>query len=300
MTGPAKPSVWLVGDRGMLGRQVRDALSAAGTAFVGTDREVDITDPDAVESSFAAFGAGVVINCAAYTAVDRAEDEPEAAFRLNADGPRNLAAAARRTGARLIHVSTDYVFPGTRDAPLSEDEPTGPVGVYGRSKLAGEQAVDESGCRFDIVRTAWLYGEHGPNFVATMLRLMNEREVLKVVDDQVGSPTSATDLAAFMALLASRPDRPSGIYHYSNEGRISWYEFARAILEEGTARGLVGGRPAITPCGSGEYPTKAARPAFSLLSKDKAKRDFGRTIPEWRDSLRRYLDVLASTNGESS
>ena len=284
--------IWLVGDKGMLGRQMAAALEGAGLRFTGSDREVDITDAGSLELFAEAISPEVIINCAAYTAVDQAEDDEEQAYALNCIAPENLSRFARSSGSRLIHISTDYVFSGTKDEALGEDEPTDPIGVYGRTKRDGELAIIDSGCTYDLVRTAWLYGEHGPNFVTTMIRLMNEKDVLKVVDDQVGSPTWASDLAEFLTHLAGLPRRKSGIYHYSNEGRISWYDFARAIYEEGRKRGLIIHEADILPCGSDEYPTKAKRPKYSLLNKDRISKEFSWPVPDWRNSLIKYLDSI--------
>ena len=288
----ADSKLWLIGSQGMLGREVAEELLKTDIGFLESDREIDITDKTAVTAFLADHKVAVVINCAAYTAVDRAEEEEDAAFRLNAAAPEILAQNAKRIGARLIHVSTDYVFNGEKDLPLAENEPTDPLGVYGRTKRDGETAIQASGCRYDIVRTAWLYGKHGPNFVATMLRLMREKDALRVVNDQTGSPTWANDLVKFLLALARQPNRNSEIYHFSNNGRITWYDFAVAIYEEGRKRGLVGRDVKISPCGSDEYPTRATRPRYSLLSKEKIKHDFGWSAPEWRESLKKYLDSL--------
>jgi len=284
--------IWIVGSEGMLGRELSALAEAAGAPFIGTDRDVDITDPSSVQRFVSGRDIAAVMNCAAYTAVDAAEDDVEAAERLNARAPGHLAHAAAAAGARLIQVSTDYVFAGDRDEPLAEDEPAHPIGVYGRTKREGEEAVLASGCAYDIIRTAWLYGVHGRNFVSMMIRLMNERSELRVVDDQIGSPTWARDLAGLLLHLAMNPQRPSGIYHYSNEGRTSWYGFAAAILEEARERRLVTGDVSIRPCSSDEYPTRAQRPTFSLLDKDRVRRTFDWAVPHWRDSLRSYLDIL--------
>ncbi|MGN0828521.1 MAG: dTDP-4-dehydrorhamnose reductase [Akkermansia sp.] len=246
--------------------------------------ELDITDAAAVRR--AADGVDAIVNCAAYTNVDQAEVDTELARRINSDAVRNLALAAAETGALLIHVSTDYVFGGTANTPYTEDSPTCPLGVYGATKLAGEQAIAAAGCRALILRTAWLWSVHGNNFVKTMQRLMRERDSLRVVIDQVGSPTFAGDLADVIGrVLALAPaEQALGIYHYTNEGVCSWYDFAMAIRE------LIGAtRCDLQPCRSSEYPSRVTRPAYSVLDKSRIRRELGIRIPHWRSSLQRIL-----------
>ncbi|MGN0836139.1 MAG: dTDP-4-dehydrorhamnose reductase [Akkermansia sp.] len=246
--------------------------------------ELDITDAAAVRC--AASGVDAIVNCAAYTNVDQAEVDAELARRINADAARNLAAAAAEVGALLIHVSTDYVFGGTANTPYTEDSPTCPLGVYGTTKLEGEQAIAAAGCRALILRTAWLWSAHGRNFVKTMQRLMRERDSLRVVIDQVGSPTFAGDLADVIGrVLALAPaEQPLGIYHYTNEGVCSWYDFAMAIRELSGATGCD-----LQPCRSEEYPSRVTRPAYSVLDKSRIRRALGIYIPHWRSSLQRVL-----------
>lgn len=283
--------IWLVGDRGMLGRELGALLESEGLPFTGTDREVDITDRAAVR----AFARRLrppprwIVNCAAYTAVDRAEDEPLAAFRLNAGGPRRLAEAAGRLGARLLQLSTDYVFDGTREGSYAEDDPPAPLGVYGRSKLAGERAVAQACGRHVIVRTAWLYGLHGASFVSTMLRLFGEREEVRVVADQWGSPTSARDLAgALLAFLSREPER-GGVYHFTNGGCTSWYGFAREIHDRARERGLIGRDVHLVPIPAREYPARARRPRNSCLSAGKIREVLGFEARGWREALAGHL-----------
>ena len=307
-------SVWLIGNKGMLGTELSRLFEKEGIPFTGTDREIDITDPAAL-AAFAEQEAaadrpiGWIVNCAAYTAVDRAEDDGETCRRLNTDGAANIARTARNTGARLIHFSTDYVFdgqgvraaPSAAPRPYREDDPTGPIGVYGRSKRDGENAVLENNPRSYIIRTAWLYGRYGANFPATMLRLMNERDEVKVVNDQRGSPTWARDLAALTAeiiraVLWNRPPA-YGIYHYTNEGSITWYDFAREIYDAGRSLGLITRECAVRPCTSAEYPAKVTRPAWSVLDKTRIRAALGITVPPWDVSLRLYLRALAEERG---
>jgi dTDP-4-dehydrorhamnose reductase len=302
--------IWLIGSKGMLGTELAGALETAGLPFTGTDREVDITDPAALRD-FAGKAASPeplawIINCAAYTAVDKAEDDAETCRRLNVIGPGNIAFCARSTGARMIHISTDYVFDGrgitdtvaNRPRPYREDDPASPAGVYGSTKREGELAALENNPRTYIIRTAWLYGRHGNNFVHTMLRLMNERDEVKVVDDQRGSPTWAAGLsAAIIALIKavdSGRDVLPGIYHFTGEADISWFDFAREIYRQGRELGLISRDCAVRACGSADYPARAKRPAWSVLDKAKIKAALGIEIPAWDESLRHYLNTLRS------
>ncbi|MGN2636185.1 dTDP-4-dehydrorhamnose reductase [Nocardia takedensis] len=266
----------VTGAGGQLGEEL---LRLAPDARGYTRAQLDITDADAVRSVLTP--GAVVLNCAAYTAVDRAESEPEAAFAINAAGAATVAAACAEAGARLIHLSTDYVFPGTDSHPYDTTDPTGPTTVYGRSKLAGEQAVLDLGGQ--VVRTAWLYRGTGGDFVATMCRLEQERDTLDVVDDQLGSPTYAVDLAAGLLELARTPDAPR-VLHATNAGVATWYELARAVFEE------IGADPdRVRPTDSAAFPRPAKRPAYSVLS-DRAWTSAGLTPPQpWRAALHTAL-----------
>ena len=279
--------VLVTGSNGQLGNEMRRVATGACSAheFIFTDvAELDITDAAAVLE--AAKGVGAIVNCAAYTNVDAAEDNEEVAHLINATAAANLAAAAKAEGALLIHVSTDYVFGGDGNTPRTEDMPTSPLGAYGRTKLAGEQAILDSGCRGIIIRTAWLYSIHGKNFVKTMLGLMANRPSLNVVFDQVGTPTYAGDLADVIGAILNTPAPAEGIYHYSNEGVCSWYDFAVAI-------GQLAGSPCVVhPCHSSEFPSKVTRPAFSVLDKTKIRTTFNLSIPHWHASLKRCVTAL--------
>ena len=282
--------VLVTGANGQLGREMRRLGAASPNEYTFTDvDELDITDSAAVMQCVQAGGDDVILNCAAYTNVDRAEDDEATAEKINCDAVRNLAEAAERTGAVLFHISTDYVFGGEGNTPRSEDMPLAPLGAYGRTKLHGEQAVTESGCRAVIVRTAWLYSEYGSNFLKTMLRLTAERSELNVVFGQVGSPTYAGDLAIALftiiegGLYAGR----EGIYHFSNEGVCSWYDFAVEIARAAGHDGC-----AIHPCHSDEFPSKVKRPAFSVLDKSKIKQAFGLDIPHWRESMEYCIERI--------
>jgi dTDP-4-dehydrorhamnose reductase len=294
--------IWLVGNAGMLGQEVERVLREGGRAFVASDREIDITSASAVEEFFASNEPGRVVNCAAYTAVDRAEDEPEAAERLNALGPENLARACAARGAALVHVSTDYVFDGERTGAYPEDAEPHPIGVYGKTKAAGERRIAAALARHIICRTAWLFGPGGGNFVSTMLRLFSERDELTVVSDQHGRPTYAPDLARVLVALLDNAEvaaSPWGAYHFSNSGETTWYEFATEIYRQATLRGLISSTCSIRPVTSAEYPTKAHRPANSVLSTARAEAVLGEPPRPWQEALSDYLDAVESARSAS-
>jgi len=286
--------IWIVGQNGMLGMELRLALSAASVVWIGSDRDVDITDPLALDAFAQGKRIDTVVNCAAYTAVDRAEEEPVLCRRLNVDGPANLARWADANGAILVHISTDYVFSGLANEPYTENDAVGPQGVYGTTKADGEAIIRLLCPRHFILRTAWLYGAAGPNFVFTMLRLMNQRESVGVVADQWGAPTWARDLCDVIVQIAQHREGPWGTYHVSGEGRCSWFQFAEAILQEAKLRGLVPPTKAVTvnKLTTEQYPTKAPRPRWSVLSKGKLKHTFNVSFPAWEDSLKRFLASL--------
>lgn len=290
-------NILVTGSDGQLGRALRRASAASSDRYFFTDiagddtLRLDITDAEAVDGFIREHGIGAVVNCAAYTNVDRAEEDEARAELLNATAVGYLANAVQKSGGVLVHISTDYVFGGTvANIPYEETEAANPTGVYGVTKLHGEAAVRASGCRYVILRTAWLYSEDGKNFVKTMLRLTEEKEELKVVFDQAGTPTYAGDLAgAIYAILEGRKyDGREGIYHYSNEGVCSWYDFAKAIAEYAGHR-----RCDIQPCHSDEFPSKVKRPSYSVLDKTKFKTTFGLAIPYWRDSLGKCIANLS-------
>ena len=276
-------NILVTGANGQLGNEMQRLGSVSPNNYIFTDvAELDITDAGAVRQAVEQTQAEVIVNCAAYTNVERAEEDESTADRLNHLAVKNLADAAAVCGATLIHISTDYVFDGTAHTPYTEQMPTSPLGAYGRTKLAGEKAVIESGCSYLILRTAWLYSAFGTNFLKTMLRLTAEKEQLNVVFDQAGTPTYAGDLAlALFSVIESEQFRGNeGIYHFSDEGICSWYDFA---VEIAAAAGHDKCR--IQPCHTSEFPTKAARPAYSVLDKTKFKTTFGIEIPHWRESL---------------
>ena len=234
-----------------------------------------------------------VLNAVAHTAVDRAEDEPAKAQRVNAEAVGELAQACKAAGAKLVHYSTDYVFAGGLRRPIREDDPTGPVSVYGRTKLEGEDAIRASGCDHMILRTAWVYAARGQNFLRTALRLAAERDELRIVNDQVGSPTPARWLAVATALAVARNRDGNGTWHVVAGGECSWHEFAMAIYGESLSAGVIGKTPKLLGIPSSEYPTKARRPAYSRLDTSKFAADFGLRLPDWREGLRQVVAELA-------
>jgi len=286
--------IWIIGNKGMLGQELSGLMTAQGIEHIGTDREVSILDPEALSGFVHAVQRegkhiSAIVNCAAYTAVDKAEDEPELAFALNVTGPEHIARLAQSLGARFIHISTDYVFDGKATRPYREDDPTGPTGVYGKTKEEGEKRVISAYHGAIIIRTAWLYGRHGPNFVYTMLRLMRERTELGVVADQRGTPTWAYDLAGAISTILRCEAPEPGIYHFTNEGETTWYDFACEIYRQARDLDLLDHEVAIRPLTTDQYPTKARRPAYSVLSKEKIKHAFGLCIPQWNISLQAFL-----------
>lgn len=297
--------VALTGSNGMLGTTVRDRAPAGYDFLAYSRHQLDITNLDHLRSRLIPAAPEIIINCAAYTDVDACEDSEAEATVINGAGPANLAAIARELGAVLVHISTDYVFDGLKRVPYIESDPTNPLSAYGRSKLAGERAMIDSGLRsYFIVRTGWLYGPGRGNFVTTMLRLGAEREELRVVADQRGSPTFTVDLAdAIFYLLDSTgsvestadPATPYGIYHFSNEGECSWHEFAQAIIDEAWQRRMPLRVRRVTAIGTKDYPTPAKRPPYSVLAKSKYVESTRRSVPHWRDGLARYMETVVST-----
>lgn len=283
-------TILVTGANGQLGNEMRSVSKSSSDHYIFTDvAELDITNIEAIRKIVRDEQVGVIVNCAAYTNVDKAEDDQAMADLINNKAVENLASVAKEANALLVHVSTDYVFGGNQyNTPICEDASTNPLGVYGVTKLRGEEAILRSGCEYLIFRTAWLYSPYGNNFVKTMRRLTSEKDSLKVVFDQVGTPTFAADLASiiFKVLSERLYTKHQGIYHFSNEGVISWYDFAQEICT------LSGNTCDIQPCHSHEFPSKVTRPSYSVLDKTKVKNDFGITIPYWRDSLVRCINQL--------
>ena len=280
----------IVGGAGQVGKELASRAPAEWDVRAVDRQQLDITDSAAVERQVADFQPDVIINAAAYTAVDRAESEQALAYAINRDGPAALAAAAHHAGSALLHISTDYVFPGDKAGTYREDDQTGPTGVYGASKLAGEEAVAAACPRHIILRTAWVFGAYGNNFVKTMIRLARDRDQLSVVSDQLGSPTYAGDIAetllAIARQVAGKADAPWGIYHYSGAPYTCWSDFAGALLDHAAEAGIIARKPRINPITTAEYPTPAQRPANSRLDCSKIGAAFGIAPSDWQAALR--------------
>lgn len=284
--------VWLIGCKGMLGTEVARQLKNSNIDYIGTDIDVDITKLEVLED-FANKNPKIdwIINCSAYTAVDKAEDDKDFANLLNNIGPKNISSVAKKINAKMIHISTDYVFDGTGNIPYTEDMDVKPIGVYGQTKADGEKSVIDSGCEYYIFRTAWLYGYDGKNFVYTMLKLMESKQELSVVSDQKGTPTFAGDLAnCVIKTITSKNQIPCGIYHCTDLGEITWYDFACEIYKQGKATGKLSNECKINPCSTDEFPTKAKRPAYSVLSKEKIQQALGIALPMWNESLNVFMN----------
>lgn len=292
-------TVLLFGGNGQVGHELRRSLRALGDVVVttrsgqlpdGARCEVaDFDRPGTLAELVERVAPAIVVNAAAYTAVDKAEDDVDAAFRTNAEAPGVLARACALRDIPFVHYSTDYVFDGQGSRPYREDDPTAPLGVYGASKLAGEDAVRSVGGRHLILRTAWVYGRHGHNFMKTMLRLGADRDKLRVVADQVGTPTPAALIADVTAELLGLRDAPSGTFHLTPRGETSWHGFAEAIFEEALVRGLISRAPKVIPIATSDYPTRARRPGYSRLDIGRLEQVLGHVLPEWRAGLQQVL-----------
>lgn len=282
-------NILVTGSNGQLGQELQ-AISRDYTDFnfVWTDRkELDISNRVEVNRFFGGQPFDYCINCAAYTAVDQAEADADTAYKINVEGVQNLMEACHAYKVRMIHISTDYVYHNGQNTPFKEEDATAPKGVYARTKLQGERAVLEGMAEGIVIRTSWVYSSFGNNFVKTMLRLGKERDTLNVIFDQIGSPTYARDLArAILDIVQQQPSKLEGLYHYSNEGVCSWYDFAEAIFE------LENIACTVSPIETKDYPTAAQRPPFSLLNKAKIKQAFELKIPHWRKSLKKCLELL--------
>jgi len=290
----ASPKILLTGCGGQLGRELKRSLACLGE-LVACDRHMlDLAKPEVLRETVRAIAPTVIVNAAAYTAVDKAEAEPAVADAINAVAPGVLAEEARRLGALLIHYSTDYVFDGVKPTPYTEDDVPQPLSAYGRSKLGGELAIAASGARHLIVRTSWVYGLHGANFMKTMLKLGRRScetgDELRVVGDQFGAPTWSRHLADATALILARRDIPGGLYHLAAAGETNWHEYAEAIFAEAQRAGLLEKIPVVRRIASADYPLPAARPANSRLDCSRFGRDFGLALPDWRTGL---IDCLA-------
>ena len=279
--------ILVTGANGQLGLSLQDTAPEDADIIAAGSAELDICDAGKVADFVAGHRPDLIINAAAYTAVDKAESDEDAAFAVNEGGVRNLAAAAHNIGARFVHVSTDFVFDGRSGIPYAPDAPTRPTGVYGRSKLAGERVAGEGAL---IVRTAWVYGPKGNNFVRTMLRLMAERDEVRVVADQIGTPTYSPSLATALWTLVEKG--ATGIHHYTDSGAASWYDFAVAIQEEALALGMLNRAVPVVPIATSEFPTSAARPHYSVLDKGETFALLGGPAPHWRVNLRQMLQEV--------
>lgn len=287
--------ILLIGARGQVGQELQFILPSLGEVINIGREELDLTDGEKIRDLVRATKPEILVNAAAYTAVDRAESEAEIARAVNATAPKILAEEAERRGASFLHISTDYVFDGGKNTPYLETDPVNPLSVYGKTKLQGEEFIREIYPNSIILRTAWVYGIHGKsNFVKTMLRLGKEREEVKVVVDQVGSPTRAKDIAEAISVLLKNPDTPGGIYHFTDSGVASWFDLARAVFEEAKTLGFPLKIQRVIPIATAEYPTSAVRPAYSVLSGQKIGDRLGYIPPYWRDSLKSMMARFAT------
>lgn len=283
-------NILVTGSNGQLGNEFRlvvENKDKANNYFYTDVADLDITNKNDVSNFIIANNIDIVVNCAAYTNVDKAEDDKEKADLINHIGPNNLAEVCRDRNGFLIHISTDYVFDGTKNSPYTETDETKPLGVYSETKLKGENAIINSGCEYVIIRTSWLYSSFGKNFLKTMQKLTAERESLKVVFDQVGTPTYAGDLAnvIYKIIMKNDKDIKNQIYHFSNEGVCSWYDFAVAINE------TFGNNCKVLPCHSNEFPSKVRRPSYSVLDKTRIKKALDIVIPHWMESIKKSVDL---------
>jgi dTDP-4-dehydrorhamnose reductase len=282
--------IWLIGNKGMLGYDVERILNQYKSfEFIASDTEIDIINYDKAYSYVKDKNITWIINCSGYTAVDKAEGDKEQAFQINSDGVKNLSEIAKIKNAKLIHLSTDYVFDGDNLKPYKEDYPTNPINVYGESKLSGENRIKENYDRYFIIRISWLFGKNGKNFVNTMLRLFREKSIVKVVSDQKGSPTYTKCVAELILNIIKNTSEQYGIYHFTNEGITTWYDFARYIYDIALHYQIVKPRVNILPVNTSEFHTKARRPKNSSLSKDKIKNILNFNPISWNDAVRSYI-----------
>jgi len=281
-------TILITGSHGQLGNEMQQAAARfPAFRFIYTDVEdLDICDKAALNAFVKANAVNVIVNCAAYTAVDKAEDDVELCYKINAEAVRNIGEVAHQNGLKVVHVSTDYVFDGTNYLPYSEDQAVSPNTVYGKSKLAGEQALMETCEQTVILRTAWLYSSFGNNFVKTMIKLGTERDSLNVIFDQIGTPTYAADLADTILKILSHETFTPGMYHFSDEGVCSWYDFTKTIHR------IAGITCDVRPIETKDYPARTPRPHYSVLNKAKIKATYGITIPHWEESLERCMKIL--------
>jgi len=286
--------IWLIGNKGMLGTEMELVLKANFLSFFSSDKEIDVSDADSLRSFVKDRSVAWIINCSAYTAVDKAEDEADLAFKINAKGAENIATLAQEIGSKIIHISTDYVFDGLKNGAYFEEDQPNPVTVYGKSKLEGELKLKKRCQRSFIFRISWLFGLYGPNFVKTMLRLMSEKEQIRVVSDQWGSPTYTKDFVDLALKLIKKNSELYGIYHFSGEGKTNWFEFAQYVYNRAFEKKIITNKVSIHPIKTSDYPTKAKRPLDSYLSKEKTKKTFDFSVPFWQKSVDHFLDEFIS------
>ncbi|NCR76194.1 MAG: dTDP-4-dehydrorhamnose reductase [Microcystis aeruginosa K13-06] len=285
--------VLLIGAKGQVGQELQVTLPSLGEVISIGREELDLTNSEKIGQLIREIHPDYLVNAAAYTAVDKAETEPDLAYSINATAPKIMAESAEKIQAKFLHISTDYVFDGRKNTPYLETDLTNPLGVYGQSKLRGEEEIKTVNSQAIILRTAWVYGSYGKsNFVKTMLRLGKEREELKVVVDQVGSPTWSKDIATAITQLLINVDNPAGIYNFTNSGVASWFDLTKAIFEEAKISGIPLKIQRVIPITTAEYPTPAVRPAYSVLSGQKISQQLGYIPPYWRDSLKAMLNQL--------
>ena len=286
-------NIWVIGKNGMLAKDILKVFDKNNISYFSTGREIDITNIDDLNNYIKNKNIDIVINCAAYTKVDLAEDEPEICAKINGFGVKNISEICENKNLKLIHFSTDYVFDGNSNKPYKESDTTNPINVYGRSKLEGEKYALSLNKSL-IIRISWLYGINGNNFVYTMLNLMKNKDSIKVVNDQYGSPTNTLDIAnLILHIIKDIKDFNFGIYHYTNEGNISWFDFANSIYDLAKKNNILNKDCIVEPCNSKEYKTKAKRPKFSVLSKDKIKNDYKINLIDYKESLNSFLKSLA-------
>jgi dTDP-4-dehydrorhamnose reductase len=284
--------IWIIGNKGMLGKELSHLFDAHDFSYVGTDIEIDIADITTLQNFTAEKNINWIINCAAYTAVDKAEDERDLCYKINVTGSENIAKTAKKLNAKLIYISTDYVFDGNQNSAYTEKDEVNPLSFYGKTKLEGEIKTLESNKESIILRTAWLYGQHGKNFVSTMLNLMKIKNEIGVVSDQWGAPTWTKDLAEAIFTIIKKDMPLYDIYNASGEGKTTWYDFAKEIQEIAYQKKILTNKIKINSLKTKEYPVKAKRPQYSLLDKTKLKNTFGFVFPDWKESLNKFFNDL--------
>lgn len=284
--------IWLIGNKGMLGSDVENKLKKTSMPYSATDKEIDITNINILEYFTKNKDISWIINCSAYTQVDKAEKEPNLAFKINDHGVLNIAKIANKKKAKLIHLSTDYVFDGEKEGSYNEEDSPNPIGIYGQSKLQGEKNIIDNIENYFIIRISWLFGKNGGNFVYTMLSLFKEKGKISIVSDQYGSPTYTKDVANLIAIIILNNSNDFGLYHFSNEGKISWYNFAEVIFKLSNELKILNKNVNIVPITTKEYKTLAKRPKNSCFSKEKIKKTFNIQVPKWEESLKRFLKEI--------